>query len=282
MAVKLEERYTLAGHPLQDFKIDEKREFVKGKAGPFEILVDVDGTVSVIGKSAKTNREWSGKYHKDNFSITVHEGNDKWYWLVYLIEGEPHFPKLQLVDTDLFRKAGGKGEVSSFLSFDGVKDALRLRESGMLKLAELKELDEARLEHLTGIINHEAEIREACQLVPEAMKIKDHPEVISLAKEKGLIREKFPLTGEQAEVLSAIKSINESGRKADFAAVAEWFIKKNGGKMDYSMIYQMGFTIGTLDAQEYTKMTKERGRVLTDLGREELRKFREKPKSYIA
>jgi hypothetical protein len=286
MPVKVEEKHTLGGHTLTEFKIDEQRECVRGKAGPYEIIVDYYGNALVNGRNERKDREWAAKYLEKRFWIAVVDGKEKWSWPVHMVQGELLFPKLSIVDEKLFRKARGKGEADMFLNFDGVKDALRLHEKGELRLAGRgnEGLARGRLEALKRIAKYEAEIREAAQLFGEVQKLKTHPEVLKLARERGVLDEKPILTEEKAQMLTAIDSVGKNVEKVTPRAVLDWMKRERGveGGVGLADVIMVGMMLGQLEGEGYVEITKEKGRVLTEFGRKELENYRKKRDAYIA
>ncbi len=288
MPVKLEEKYSLGGHELVDFKIDEKREFVRGKAGPYEVIVDKHGDIFILGKSEETKRRWIASYLPGGLWFSVAEEKEKegLACQVHMIDGKPHFPKYLVVDEKLLTKTTGKKELGPFLTFDGVKNALKLYEKRKLRLAEPGKdvVAEKRLETLKGIVKYETEIREAAQLFSEVERIKEHPEVLKLAKGEGLIGEKPIMTEEKAQVLTAIDSIAKSGERVTALAILEWLQKKCGvepGDSELGDIIKMGMLLGEVGGDGYVEST-NKGRVLTDFGRKELEEYSKKKNTYVA
>ncbi|MEM3555530.1 MAG: hypothetical protein QXF56_02335 [Candidatus Micrarchaeia archaeon] len=279
MPVKVEEKYTLGGHELKEFKLDERGEFLKGKAGPYSVLVDSDGVVFLSGVSQKTKREWTAKYLKDRFWISVKEGNNIWSWPVCIIEKEPHFSQLPLVDSDAFKKAGGKGDRDLFLTFEGVRNALKLHEKGKLKLAEDKEHEKMRAQMLKNIIKYEKEIEEAAKLFEDVSKLRKHPEVLKFSRK---VEEKPVLTEEKAQILLAIDSLEKAGEKATGRAVVDWLMERKGvEEAGLGELMKVGMLLGQVESEGYVVLSKEKGRVLTEFGRRELERYKEKTKSYV-
>jgi hypothetical protein len=280
MPVKLAEKY-----PLTDFKIDEKMGYVKGKIGPHKVIVDEHCDIFILGKSEETKRKWVAAYLPGGFWFSVAEEKEKegLACQVHMIDDKPHFPKHIVVDEELLAKTTGKKELSAFLTFDGVKNALKLYEKGKLRLAELGNdaLAEKRLETLKGIVKYEVEIREAAQLFPEVERIKEHPEVLKLRKEKGVIK---PLTGEKAQMVAAIDSIERSGEKVTPRSILE-FLKKSSrieGEVELADILKIGVLLRELESESYVKILKGNERVLTDSGRMELEEYNKRKSSYVA
>jgi hypothetical protein len=238
--------------------------------------------IFILGKSEETKRRWVATYLPGGFWFSVAEEKEGLVCQVHMIDGKPHFPKHLVVDEELFAKAAGKRELSPFLTFDGVKNALKLYEKGKLRLAEPGNdaLAEKRLETLKGIVKYEAEIRDAAQLFPEVERIKEHPEVLKLRKGKGVIK---PLTEEKAQMLTAIDSIERSGERATPRSVLE-FLKKSGGVeggVRLADIIVVGVLLKELENEGYVRVPKSNERVLTDLGRMELDGYNKRKSSYV-
>lgn len=276
MPVKVEERYTLGGYELKELKLDERGEFLRGKAGPYSVLVDSQGVVLVAGVNQKTKREWTAKYLQERFWISVKEGDEIWSWLVYIIDREPHFSKLALVDSDAFRKAGGKGDRDLFLTFEGVREALKLYEKGKLKSGD-REYEKVRVQILKNIIKYEREIEEAAKLFEDVKKLRKHPEVMKFCKE-----EKPVLTEEKAQLLTAVYSLEKAGKTVTARAVLDWLKSRRGvEEVELDDLVKIGILLGLVEREGYVGLSKEKGRVLTEFGREELRKYEERARSYI-
>jgi len=275
MPVKLEEKYPLTG-----FRIDEKG-CVKGKVGPHEVIVDQHLDIFILGKSEETKRKWVAAYLPGGFWFSIAEEKEGMTCQVHMIDGKPHFPKHIVVDEEFFAKTTGKKELSPFLTFDGVKNALKLYEKGKLRLAEAGNdaLAKKRLEILKEIVKYEADIREAAELFPEVERIKEHPEVLKLRK--GMIK---PLTEEKAQMLAAIDSIERSGERATPRSILE-FLKKSGGVeggVELADILKIGVLLRELENDGYVKILKGNERVLTDLGRMALEGYNKRKSSYVA
>ena len=272
MPVKVKQ-YTLGGYPVE---LKAEEEFVKGRAGSYSFMIDKEGVVLVGGVNEKTKREWTAKYFSNRFWISVKEKESIWSWPVCIVEREPHFTKLPIVDSDAFRKAGGRGDADVYLSFEGVRDALKLYEKGKLKLAEEKEVERARAEMIKNILKYEREIREAAELFEEVKKLKEHPEVL-----KFIVREEKPvLTEGKAQILTAIDSLEKAGGRVNIRDVVEWLKRERGVEVGFESLIKMGMAIGELENEGYVKLS-ERGRVLTEFGRKELERYREKARSYV-
>ncbi|NYZ76286.1 hypothetical protein H0N98_03485 [Candidatus Micrarchaeota archaeon] len=276
MPVKLEEKYPLTG-----FKIDEKG-YVKGKIGPHEVIVDQHLNIFILGKSEETKRRWVADYLPGGFWFSVAEEKEGLVCQVYMMDGKPHFPKYLVVDEGLYERTTGKKELGAFLTFDGVKDALDLYEKGKLSLAEYgnNALAKKRLKTLRGIREYEAEIREAAQLFLEVERIKEHPEVLKLRKEKGVIK---PLTGEKAQMLAAIDSIERGGERVTPRSILKFLKKSEGveGAGELAGIIKIGVLRKELESEGYVKILRGNERTLTDLGRMELEEYNKRKSSYV-
>jgi hypothetical protein len=283
MPVKIAEKYTLGGHELVDFKIDEKREFVRGNAGPYVILVNAEQEVVVIGRNEKKNRVWVAEYKENRFWITVYDGYEKWRSRVNMAGKDAQFSYPQLLDDKLFEKAGGKVK-DGLIGMDDVRKALSWHEKGTLRLAERdRTLERTRLANLKDIAGYEAEIEEAAGLFDEAQRLKAHPEVLKLARGKGFIEERPVMTEEKAMVLTAIDSIAKSGEYVTPLGILEWLNKQSGagaGSSELVDIMEMSIVLAEVGRDGYVQ-TARKGRELTDFGRKELKEYNNKKFSYV-
>jgi hypothetical protein len=284
MAVKtLENEYEVGENPLNEFKIDKDRKFVRGNAGPYKIRVNGEREVFIAGKSEETGRDWSAKYLDNRFLITVHDGDKRWTWPVYIVDKDVRFSELPLIEKKIFEKKVGKTE-GDYISIDDVRKALSLYEQGELHLADRnKALEKVRFENIRGIERYSAEIIEAGELFDDAQKLKTHPEVLKLAKEKGLIEEKPVMTEGAAQVLTAIDYIAKSGKRVTAVEILECLKKQIGvepGPSELGDLMKMGMLLGEIDRAGYVQMT-EKGRELTDFGRKELEEYNKRKSSYV-
>jgi hypothetical protein len=277
------EKYTIGEHLLEDFKIDAKREVVRGTAGPYTVLVTAGQEVIVIGRNEKKNRDWHADYEENSFWITVYDGREKWISPVHIDGKHAQFSYLTLLDKELFEKAGGEVK-DGYIEMDDVGKALSLHEKGKLHLAERdRSLERIRLGNLKDIARYRAETEEAAGLFDEVQRLKTHPEVLKLAKEKGFIGEKPVMTEEKAAMLTAIDSLVKSGETVTAQEILKWLKKQKGDEASPSKlsdIMKMGILLGEVGRDSYVQITKG-GRELTDFGRKELEAYKQKKFSYV-
>ena len=277
------EKYTIGEHLLEDFKIDAKREVVRGTAGPYTVLVTAGQEVIVIGRNEKKNRDWHADYEENSFWITVYDGREKWISPVHIDGKHAQFSYLTLLDKELFEKAGGSVQ-DGYVGLDDVGKALSLHEKGKLHLAERdRGLERIRLGNLKDISRYKAEAEEAAGLFEEAQRLKTHPEVLKLARENGFLEEKPVMTEEKAAMLTAIDSISKSGERVTALKILEWLKKQSGVEAHPSKlsdIIKMGMLLGETGRDGYVQITTGE-RELTDFGRKELEAYKKKKFSYV-
>ncbi len=277
------EKYTIGEHLLEDFKIDGKREFVGGNAGPYLVLVNAEQEVSVMERNEKKNRYWVAKYKENGFWITVYDGKEKWNSPVNMDGKDAQFSCLPLLDERLFEKAGGKVK-DGFIGMDDVGKALSWHKEGTLHLTdEDRDLERTRLKNLKNIARYKAETEEAAGLFEYAQRLKTHPEVLKLAKEKGFIEERPVMTEEKAMALTAIDSIVKKGDRVTTLGILEWLERQSGvkpGPSEFGDIAKMSILLAEIGRDGYVRITK-RGRELTDFGRKELEEYNKKKFSYV-
>jgi len=214
--------------------------------------------------------------------FSAKDGEETHDWLLYVKEGKPHHSLLSLVDVDFFRAELDKGE-GGFITLGRMKEILDSYDRGELKLKKMKAPSRERLADLRKIFDYKEQISEAASISEDVQNLRHHPEAVKFMKRWGLIVEPS-ITEEKAQILAAIESIEKSGRKATNRAIIEHLF---GGKgpVDQQTEMRESFNIASLFGElrrEGCIDISEGAKVLTDLGKEELRKFREKPKSYIA
>jgi hypothetical protein len=275
MAVVLEKEFKIGKYPLEELKDDKSHEFMRGKAGPYEIKID------------KTERffvscgDWSARCSSDRLWFSLKEGKATYDELFYVKDGKPYHSLLSLVDIDFFRAELDKGE-GSFITLDKMKEILDSYDRGKLKLGKgMKAPSRERLADLRKIFDYEKEINEAASVSEDVQNLKKHPEVVRFMKRWGLIVEPA-ITEEKAQILAAIESIEKSGRKATNRAIIEHLFRGKG-PVDQQTEMRESLNIASLFGElrrEGCIDISEGAKVLTDLGREELRKFREKPRAY--
>jgi len=272
---QLEDKYKL-----HDFKKDES--FVEGRIGPHGVKVDQYLDVFILGNLEKdTNRRWVANMLPGGFFFSMSEGKKSTVLQVFMGEGKPLFKKQALVDEELFSRATSGMEEGDFLSFQGVKKALELHDKGKLSLAAYGDdkTEKERLKNLRGVVRYEEELEEAAQIFLRLDRIKEHPEVIKLRKEKGEIE---PLDDQKAEVLAAIGSIEQSGGKAIKPVIMKVLKERggsNGNSASFGDIMKLRVLVNELEEQGYIRPDEKKGRVLTDMGKTEVENYNNKKKS---
>lgn len=276
MAYKqLEDKY-----PLHDFKRDGN--FVDGRMGPHGVKVDQYLDVFILGNLEKdTNRRWVANMLPGGFFFSMSEGKKNIVFQVLMDEGKPLFKKEALVDERLFARATSGMEEGDFLSLEGVKKALELHDEGKLSLAAYgdNKTEKEHLKNLRGIVRYKEEIEEAARIFLQQDRIKEHPEVIRLRKEKGEVK---PLDDEKAEVLAAIGFIEESGGKAIKPVIMKVLKERGGSEGNYASfgdIMKLRVLVNELEEQGYIRPDEKKGRVLTDMGKTEVENYNNKKKS---
>jgi hypothetical protein len=218
------------------------------------------------------------------FFLSMSEGRKNIVFQVLMEEGKPLFKKEALVDERLFARATSGMEEGDFLSLEGVKKALELHDRGKLSLAAYGDdkTEKEHLKNLRGIVRYKEEIEEAARIFTQLDRVKEHPEVIRLRKGKGEIK---PLDDEKAEVLAAIGFIEESGGKAIKPVIMKFLKERSGLDGRYASFADMmkvGPIVNELEEQGYIKTVEGKGRVLTDMGREEIAAYNKRKSPYIA
>ena len=272
---KLEEKFKVGIHPLEELKEDKSHEFVKGKAGPYEIRIDKTERFFV------SSGNWNARCSSDRLWFSAKDGEETHDWLLYVKEGKPHHSLLSLVDIDFFKEELDKAE-SSFMTLDRMREILDSYDQGELKLKKVKAPSRERLADLRKIFDYGKQINEAVAVSEDVQNLKKHPEVMRFMRRWGLIVEPV-ITEEKARVLEALDNIQRSGRKDTTRALVEWSLEGKSTSPQTEMIESLRFAslLGELKREGCIEILKGGERALTDVGREELRKYREKPKSYI-
>jgi hypothetical protein len=279
MAYKqLEDKYLLT-----DFKRDEK-DFVKGRMGPHDVVVDQYLDIFVMGNANNdSKRKWVANLMPGGFFFSIAEEKKKSFvFQVLMMENKPYLIKEHFVDERLFARAAGNMEEGDFLSLDGAKKALEFCRKGKLELAEYgnEKLAKQRLKNLRGVVEYEEDIKEAAQVFLQQDRIREHAEVIKLRKEKGEIE---PLNEEKAEMLAAIGFIEQSGGKAIKPVILKFLKERSGldgNRAGIEDIMKVSVLLKELEEQGYVKPVEGKGYILTDMGRAEVENYNRKKSSY--